>query len=341
MSGLNHADAGTGLQDTGLPGPEVPLGPSRAAPTNSESSDPTRTVRVTDEQLALLQAECALGGWDAVHESLSQIRGGNPRTERDVQEELDRVEALCEAALGDYEVPCWDYNVPPGFVLSIVIPVFNEHETIKAIVARVRSLPIATQIIVVDDASRDGTTQVLRRLELLPNVEVVFKTVNEGKGAALRTGFERARGDVVAVQDADLEYDPRDLLRLLEPILANQCDVVYGSRFAESGAVGSSSVHRVGNQALTWLSNAVTGLKLTDMETCYKVFRRELLQEMRLHQNRFGFEPEFTAKLARQGARFQELPVTYAARDWDEGKKIGIRDGINAIYCILRYAWRD
>lgn len=230
---------------------------------------------------------------------------------------------------------------PAGFKLTIVVPVFNEQQTIDEILRRVRAVPVPKEIIVVDDFSADGTRAVLDQLADWPELRVIHKPRNEGKGAALRTGFAAATGDVVVVQDADLEYDPNDLPSLLEPILSGEADVVYGSRYLHQVPQDPSFLHRCGNQLLTWASNLFTGLRLTDMETCYKMIPRPLLQSLEIQQNRFGFEPEVTAKLARRGARIKELPIHYESRGYKEGKKIGWRDGVNAFYCIVRYRWRD
>lgn len=241
-----------------------------------------------------------------------------------------------------YEVATLGYTVPESFMLSVVIPVFNEIETILPVLARVRSLPLPTEIVVVDDCSTDGTRQILRRLEHIAGLTILYKEKNEGKGAALRDGMAEAKGDIIIVQDADLEYDPRDIPALIEPILFGKADVMYGSRFLDSRlAQNSSGVHRWGNRLLTMASNVTTGLGLTDMETCYKAFRRNALRGMEIKQNRFGFEPEITAKIARRQFRVQELPIRYDARGWEEGKKIGIRDALSALWCIVRYAWAD
>jgi glycosyltransferase involved in cell wall biosynthesis len=241
----------------------------------------------------------------------------------------------------DYDVEPLAFRLPPGFLLSLVIPVYNEERTIATILARVAALPIPKEIIVVDDCSCDGTRDVLRNLESARDLQIIFKPRNEGKGAALHTAFAVARGDVVVVQDADLEYDPRDIPALLRPIVEDGADVVYGSRFLDDVPQDPSATHRWGNRLLTTCSNLTTGLRLTDMETCYKAFRRSLLGQIKLCQQRFGFEPEITAKLARRGCRFLEVPVRYRARGYGEGKKIGWRDALNAFYCIARYGWRD
>ena len=262
-----------------------------------------------------------------------------------VDRTLDRLERLSDLLTLDesYDVPPLDYNLPADFRVSVVMPVYNEQATIRQILARVLAQPLPLELIVVDDFSTDGTRDVLRRLEQqnVDDLRIIFKTRNEGKGAALRTGFQHATGDVVLVQDADLEYDPRDILRLLAPIVEGDADVVYGSRFLSERPCGSSPVHRLGNGLLTMASNLMTGLRLTDMETCYKAFRRNVLRGLTIKQNRFGFEPEITAKIARRRQRVCEVPIRYHARDWEEGKKIGLADALNALYCIARYSWAD
>jgi glycosyltransferase involved in cell wall biosynthesis len=260
-----------------------------------------------------------------------------------VEKTLDILESAFTELVREFEPPIepLDFSVPNDFKLSIVIPVFNERQTVATLLARVLRLPLPLEIIVVDDHSTDGTLDVIRPFTDIAGVKLIAKPRNEGKGAALRTGFENVTGDIVIVQDADLEYDPRDIPRLIQPIVEGKADAVYGSRFLARTHRGSSTVHQWGNRFLTMISNAVTGLRLTDMETCYKAMRRDLLQSIPLRQDRFGFEPEITAKLARRQCRILELPVSYAARAWDAGKKIGIRDAINALYCVIRFAIRD
>ena len=223
--------------------------------------------------------------------------------------------------------------------ISVVIPCYNEVSTIEAILDAVRASEIRDkEIIVVDDASSDGTREKLRSFEGQPDLRVIFHERNRGKGAALGTGFRAATGDVVIVQDADLEYDPKEYPKLLAPIRAGKADVVYGSRFAggESHRV-LYFWHYAANKILTLCSNMFTNLNLTDMETCYKAFRREVIQKIDLREERFGFEPEVTAKVARMGCRIYEVGISYSGRTYAEGKKIGWRDGLRALWCIVRY----
>ena len=222
--------------------------------------------------------------------------------------------------------------------LSVVVPVFNELATIEQVVERIQDVPLTKEIILVDDCSTDGTREKLGELGRTPNINVLFHDRNRGKGAALRTGFGQVTGDVIIVQDADLEYDPAEYPKLLKPILDQKADVVFGSRFAsgESHRV-FYFWHYVGNRLLTLMCNMFTNLNLTDMETCYKLFRREVLEQITLEENRFGFEPEITTKVARLGCRIYEVGISYSGRTYTEGKKIGWKDGVRAAWCILKY----
>jgi glycosyltransferase involved in cell wall biosynthesis len=245
------------------------------------------------------------------------------------------------------------YPIPDDLVLSVVIPVYNERNTLLEILRQVRAVPIRKEIILVDDCSTDGTRDLLRELQQSdPDLTIAFHDRNQGKGAALRTGFQRATGQVVIVQDADLEYDPSQYLQLIQPIVEGKADVVYGSRFIGDKHRVLYFWHSLANKFLTLLSNMFTNLNLTDMEVCYKVFRREVIQGIQLQSNRFGFEPEVTAKIARfhvpatdgrpaRRCRIYEMPVSYNGRDYREGKKIGWKDGVQALYCIVRYAYMD
>jgi glycosyltransferase involved in cell wall biosynthesis len=225
--------------------------------------------------------------------------------------------------------------------LSVVIPAFNERDTIEEIVRRVRDTGTVREIIVVDDMSTDGTRDVLNRLEREANLRVLYHDVNRGKGAALRTGFAAVTGELVIVQDADLEYNPEEYPRLARPILDGRADVVFGSRFS------GNDEHRVlfywhslGNKFLTTLSNMFTNLNLSDMETCYKMFRADVLRKITIEEDRFGFEPEITAKIARLKCRVYEVGISYSGRDYTQGKKIGWRDGVWALWCVVRYSLR-
>ncbi|MEO8216664.1 MAG: glycosyltransferase [Acidobacteriota bacterium] len=229
-----------------------------------------------------------------------------------------------------------DSPKPP--VLSVIVPCYNERATVAELLRRVREVPIEKEIIVVDDRSTDGSRDVVAALAAeWPELRHILQKTNQGKGAAIRKGIEEARGDIVVIQDADLEYDPADYPRLVQPILDGDADVVFGSRFEGYPRRVMLYWHRLGNTFLTFLSNATTNLDLTDMETCYKVFRREVIQSIKVNSDRFGFEPEITAKVARRGYRIYEVPISYHGRDYWEGKKINWKDGVSAIWTILKY----
>jgi glycosyltransferase involved in cell wall biosynthesis len=244
--------------------------------------------------------------------------------------------------------------------LSVVIPVYNEKATIDEILRRVIETPFRKEIVLVDDCSTDGTRQILEKISQvqssgealapafdggdpieLRDLRIFFQERNQGKGAALRRGFAGVTGDIVLVQDADLEYDPRDYQKLLEPIVDGRADVVFGSRFLGGPQRVHYFWHYVANKMLTLLSDIFTNLKLTDMETCYKVFRREVLQGITLKSDRFGFEPEITAKVAKGNWRVYEVPISYAGRTYEEGKKITWKDGVQALWCIIRFRFTD
>jgi glycosyltransferase involved in cell wall biosynthesis len=223
--------------------------------------------------------------------------------------------------------------------LSVVIPCYNERATIRRIVDAVRDCGVASiEIVIIDDCSTDGTREILRD-DIAPlGAKIIYHEVNQGKGAALRSGFKHATGDYVIVQDADLEYDPKELPALMEPLVQGKADVVFGSRFMGGHAHRVLYFwHSVGNQFLTLLSNMATNLNMTDMECCYKMFKRDVIQNLQLKENRFGFEPEITAKVARLGLRIYEVGVSYSGRTYAEGKKIGWRDGFRALYAIAKY----
>ena len=226
--------------------------------------------------------------------------------------------------------------------LSVVIPVYNEIETLEDVIQTVRQVPLSLdkEIVLVDDCSSDGTRELLKKLqETQTDLNISFHDVNQGKGAALRTGFQQATGDIVIIQDADLEYDPNEFSLLLDPILNGRADVVFGSRFLGGGAHRVVYYwHYMGNRFLTTLSNMATDLNLTDMEVCYKAFRKEVLKEITIQENRFGFEPEITAKVSRgKKWRIYEVPISYYGRTYSEGKKITWKDGCRALWCILKY----
>jgi glycosyltransferase involved in cell wall biosynthesis len=236
------------------------------------------------------------------------------------------------------------YRIPKGFKLAVVIPVYNELQWLREIVRRVQEVPIPKELILVDDCSTDGTRDILKEMEAVPNIRVIYHEKNQGKGAAVRTGFKHANGDVIVVQDADLEYDPAEYPRLIQPIIENRADVVFGSRFIGENHRVLYYWHSIANKVLTTLSNIFTNLNLTDMETCYKVFRREVLEGINIKSNRFGIEPEITAKIAKKknpSWRIYEIPISYSGRTYEEGKKIGLKDVFPALYCIIRYWLKD
>ena len=226
-------------------------------------------------------------------------------------------------------------------MLSVVIPVYNEAKTVRELIARVQSVPLDKEIIIVDDGSSDGTREVLGEFKNREGITVLFHEKNQGKGAALRTAFQQVKGDIVIIQDADLEYDPQEYGKLIKPILDGKADAVYGSRFLGGPHRVLLFWHYVGNKILTLFSNMLTNLNLTDMETCYKVFKASLLKQFTIESNRFGVEPEITTKLAKLKCRIYEVDISYSGRDYTEGKKINWKDGIAAFYWIIKFTFRS
>ena len=273
---------------------------------------------------------------DAVFCRDSFLGGAWPQKGRGVDEIIQDLDATFDL-LADATNAALDIRPRDMYDVTVIVPVFNERETIEKILARIDEvMPPATETIVVDDGSRDGTSELLRGLEPRHNRRLICRRRNHGKGSAVRQAIRHSRGRVVVIQDADLEYDPADLLRVIWPILEGKADAVYGSRYL-SGHSDPSLTHRFGNWLLTALSNRMTGLKLTDMETCHKGFRGDLIRSVALRECRFGFEPEITAKIAAMQARVMEVSTGYACRGYDEGKKIGWRDAVSALRCMWKY----
>ncbi len=257
--------------------------------------------------------------WASTHDEVTQR----------IDQTLDLLAGATTAALGVKPLDQYD--------LTVIVPVYNERSTLPQVLDRIDEvMPPSTEIIIVDDGSVDGTSEWLAELPVREGRTVIRRRGNHGKGSAIRLAIRHSTGDVVAIQDADLEYDPADLLRVIWPILEGRADVAYGSRYLE-GDHDRSVIHRVGNRALTKISNLMTGLKLTDMETCHKAFDGHLLRSIPLRECRFGFEPEITAKVASRGAWVTEVPTSYRQRGYDEGKKIGWRDGVAALACMWKY----
>lgn len=251
----------------------------------------------------------------------------------------DRITARYKRGLGNAKNQPFHRTYSAEMKLSVVIPCYNEVHTLERLLDAVRAAPIASlEIVLVDDCSTDGTRELLREHLAAKVDRIAYHERNQGKGAALRTGFSLASGDLIVVQDADLEYDPQEYPNLMEPIVRGHADVVFGSRFY--GSKPHRVVffwHMVGNRVLTLISNMFTNINLTDMETCFKMFRREVIQKMTIEEDRFGFEPEITAKVAKLGVAIYEVGISYHGRTYDQGKKIGWRDGFRAIYCIIKY----
>ena len=266
-----------------------------------------------------------------------ELARGDDRCLDRVDAALELAEQSVEAAADIDRVPEQGVSAETALAVSVVIPVYNERDTVVDIVRRVQEVGVHSEIILVDDFSIDGTRRLVLELEKESGIHAVLHGYNRGKGAALRTAFAQVNGDVVIIQDADLEYDPADYPKLLAPIQRGEADVVYGSRFLENPQQDPSRLHRFGNWLLTKASNVTTGQRLTDMETCYKAFRREVLAQIDVEQDRFGFEPEITAKVSRWDTRFRKCRFGTTDGSYQQGKKIGWPDAVNALYCIAKY----
>ena len=313
---------------------DVRFSPSQANPLSYSTQQPSGLIEMsTDETLAentsTIKPVDSLHGQPDVSWTDSE---GHTKTDEvidRIDQTMDLIADATSAALGVRPIDHFD--------LTIIVPVYNERETIERVLARIDEvMPTACQVVIVDDGSTDGTCEWLLDLPKRQGRKVICRRTNHGKGSAVRLGIRHSLGSVVAIQDADLEYDPADLLRVIWPILDGDADVVYGSRY-QDGTSDPSLVHRAGNFVLTQLSNALTGLRLTDMETCHKAFDGDLIRSIELRECRFGFEPEITAKIAATDAIILEVPTGYNCRSYKEGKKIGWRDGLAAIACIWKY----
>lgn len=311
------------------------------APPQPQTTDVGARVESTLEQLDALWAELDRGDFEL---NIDGVKSDAPALEPSIasSQSATRLQAQ-RAKLRAKAIERSKAKVTAltDCKVSVVIPVYNEHTTVLHVIEQVQKLPLSTEIIVVDDCSTDGTQKSLETLRDMPGLRLILKQKNEGKGAALRTGFAAATGDIIIVQDADLEYDPRDIPAVIQPIVAGYADVSYGSRYLKGQGRDSSRLHRCGNWLLTSCANWINGVRLTDMETCYKAFRRSVVRDIAWKQDRFGFEPEITAKVVRRRYRLQEVPIRYNPRGYAEGKKIGVRDLFNTLYCIVRYGLAD
>ncbi len=320
-----------------MPSPETEAPATRAVPSEDAPMTPDIGSRPLESTSGRSTLKTALAVGLLLRSEIS-LPDAAKLAGLDAHELAEELRQRCVLADDQIEITRSDGHREP-LKLTVVIPCYNEAKTIKELLRRVRSVGLNKEVIVVDDCSRDGTREILQEeIEgAYEDVRVLYHARNQGKGAALGTGFRHATGNVILIQDADLEYDPQEYYRLLAPIVESRADVVYGSRFTGGAHRVHLYWHAVGNRFLTTLSNMVTNLNLTDMETCYKVFRSEVLEAIEIEQDRFGFEPEITAKVAKLRARVYEVPISYHGRDYSEGKKIGWRDGVKALWCIAKY----